>query len=478
MKKKVDVRLKKLILSQHKKYPGLGVRKLADLLGEKHGISLSKSTIHALLKSSGKKLKKGPKKAKLAYRKTSLAEGGLILLRCIDNQIGFFDYLAESLNVYFPKLKKELLKKFIILASLASLSAQKLEKEVCKKSFLCLSGLDRFPVKKFDYFKRQINRYQPTVELQPLNKNLAIVVGIKIVFLDGSYVFSDPQLATLWDSLPQTDYFFDSIKNCRDKIKRMLDEKLLIIGYTKSFDYVSALVFELIRGLKKEVKEIQLFDKKSKLIEKIEVNKKVEAVLGYYPKGISKGIRFTKKKKYYRRSHIEQLGSFYLMNIYSEFIQHFGKQRIVLSNVLINRKNYGLPNWGLISSADKLSRLKANHIFKSYIYLWPEMEENLFRGTKEIEKSFLIQESQKNEIISTMPHKLVFSKLNSFGRVGQLLSVMFKEFVEGVEPKRKIGFLEKGKDYIVVVLSNLAVKTKKRLDQQAFFLDKKRVFFR
>lgn len=478
MKKKIDARLKKLILNKHKINPGLGVRKLALLLEKEHGISLSKSTVHSVLQSNKVKLKKGPKKAKLAYRKNSLAEGGLIVLRCIDNQIGFSDYLTEELNIYFPKLRKELLKKFIILSSFASLSAQKLEKVVSEKSFLRLSGLERFPVKKFNYFRQQINRYQPTVELQPLDKNLVIVTGVKIVFFDGSYIFSDPQLATLWDSLPQADYFFSSVKSCRDKIVRMIKDKLLIIGYSKSFEYISTLVLKLIKGFKRGVKEVQLVDKDFKVIERLEIDKNTEVALGYYPQGVSKGIKLTRGNKRYRQVHLEQLGSFYLMNINIEFVQDYGKQGVILPNVLINKRNHGLPNWGLISSADKISKAKAHSIFKVYIYLWPEMEKNLFRGTKEIERSLLTQERQKNEIVEIMPHKLIFSKLSSFGRVGQLLSVIFKELVEGIEPKRKKGFLEKGRDYILVVLSNLAGKTKKRLNQQVFFIDGKRVFFR
>ncbi|MCF7910035.1 MAG: hypothetical protein K9L58_05950, partial [Candidatus Omnitrophica bacterium] len=201
MKKKVNASLKKLILSQHKKNPALGVRKLADLLKEEYGISLSKSTVHSLLQSRGKKLKRGAKRAKIAYKKKDLDEAGLMILRCIDSQIGFFDYLADELKIYLPKLEKELIKKFVILTSFASLVVEDLDQVIRKKSFLRLAGLDRFPAKKFNYFKQLIKRYQPSVELKPLDRNLILIAGVKIIFRDGSNIFSDPKLTTLWDSL-------------------------------------------------------------------------------------------------------------------------------------------------------------------------------------------------------------------------------------------------------------------------------------
>jgi hypothetical protein len=478
MKKKIDARLRKLVLNQQRNNPELGVRKLADLLEKKYAVSLSKSSIHCILQSKGTKLKKGPKEAKLAYEKNSIPEAGLLLLRCIDSQIGFFDYLSDELNIYTPKLKKELLKKFIILTSLAALSAEKLNIAVRNQSYLRLAGLYRFPVKKFNYFKKRIVRYQPILELKPVHKNLTIIAGIRIIFNNSRHIYLDSKLATLWDSLPQTDYFFSSLKKCRDRVKQMLSEKLLIIGYTKSFDYLSGLVFELIKGAESEVGKIQFLDKNSKLIKEIVVNEKINFMVGYYPKGVSKGIKYDKERKHYNRVHVEQLGTFYLMNIYSNFLQTSDRKYVKLFNVLINRKNYGLPNWGLITSSGKLSRQKTEQIFKSYIYLWPDLENNLFEGAKEIEASFVSNEVKKNGVIGIIPGKLVFLDLSHFSRVGQLLAVIFKEFVTGIEPKRRRGFFEKGKDYLLLTLPNMPNKVKKVLDQQAFFLDQRRVFFR
>ncbi len=478
MKKKIDARLKKLVLNQHRNNPNLGVRKLSDLLEKKYGVLLSKSSVHSVLQAKGAKLKKGRKEAKLAYEKNSIPEAGLLLLRCIDSQIGFFEYVSDELNIYTPKLKKELLKKFIILASLAFLSAEKPNTAARKKSYLRLAGLYRFPVKKFNYFKKQIVRYQPTLELKLLHKNLTIISGIKIIFIDRSYIFSDAKMTTLWDSVPKIEYFFSSLQDAKNRVMKMAKEGLFIFGYTKSWGHLSTLVFKLIKGQKQRIAAVQFLDTKAKVVEKIEMKKKTDFILGYYPKGVSKGLNFPKKQKRYKCIHLTPLGTYYLLDLSIEFIQNIDNERIISNNVLIRDKNYGLPNWGLITSYQKITKTLLKDIINSYLYLWPDREESFFAGTKAIEQSFFNKDAQKKEIMGILPHKLSFSQLTDFSRVGQLLSILCKELVEGFEPKRKRGFIENGNDYLLVVLDKIAAKTKKRLNKQAFFVDGKRVFFR
>ncbi|MCF7872882.1 MAG: hypothetical protein K9L80_01575 [Candidatus Omnitrophica bacterium] len=477
MKKKVDARLKKIILSQHKNHPDLGVRKLTALLEKNHGLSVSKSTIHSILKANKIKLKKGPKEALTTYKKKSLDECGLILLRCIDNYLGLFDYLTDELNIYISKLKKDLLNKFLVLSSLAAISGRNFNQTVRKKSYQRLAGIYHFPVKKFSYFSSQIKRYKPTAEVLSLGNNLTIISGIKIVFKDGSYIFSDSKMATLWDSSPEIEYFFSPLKYSQDRLTKMVREGLFIIGYTKSFDRFSPLVFKLIKGFEKGVSKLEFLDTKSKVVSQIEVKKRIGFILGYYPKGVSKGIKFKERKKRYSRLHFSQLGTFYIFNILSELLKTTDDESVISNNVLIRNKDYGLPNWGLVVSERKISKNKLKEIVKNYFYLWPNLEKDFFEGTKMIEQSFLTGDKQKGEITGIMPHKLSFSQEKDFARVGQLLLVVFKEVVEGIEPKRKSGFLSTGKDYISVVLEGLSSSVVKRLNQQAFFLDQKRVFF-
>ncbi|MCF7917146.1 MAG: helix-turn-helix domain-containing protein [Candidatus Omnitrophica bacterium] len=478
MKKKINARLKKIILSQHKSNPGLGVRKLASLLEKKHGLSVSKSTIHLIVKASKIELKKGPKKALTAYKKKSLDECGLILLRCIDNYLGLFDYLTDELNAYFSKLKKELLNKFLVLSSLAAISGQNFKQTVRKKNYQRLAGIYHFPVKKFSYFSSQIKRYKPTVEVSGLGNNLTIISGIKIIFKDGSYIFSDSKMATLWDSPPGIEYFFSPLKYSQGRLAKMVREGLFIIGYTKSFDRFSPLVFKLIEGFEKGVSKVQFLDTKSKVVSQIEVKKRAGFILGYYPKGVSKGIKFKERKKRYSRLHFSQLGTFYIFDILSELLKITDDESVTSNNVLIRNKDYGLPNWGLVISERKISKNKLRGIVKNYFYLWPNREKNFFEGTKMIEQSFLTGDKQKGEIAGIMPHKISFSQEKDFARVGQLLLAVFKEVIEGVEPKRKSGFLKTGKDHITVVLEGLPVSVAERLNRQAFFIRRKRVFFR
>lgn len=478
MRKKIDSRFMSLVVGLQKSNPNLGVRKLALLLEQKHQISASKSTIHAALKASKIKLKKGPKKAKEAHQKKSLDESGLMLLRCIDTYLGFFDYLTQELSIYFPRLKNDILKKFLILSSFASMSAKKVDSVIRKRDYLRLAGLPRFPAGKFTYFQRQLLRYKPVVELKLLGQNLTLVSGVRVIFRDGSDIFCDAKMATIWDSLPQVEYFFSTLKEVQDRLKRMVQEGLLIIGYTKSFDYFSPQVFNFIEGCKKGIVKIQIFDNNAKVLEEIEVKKKLDFILGYYPKGVTKGVRFKDKAKRYSRVHFEQIGVFYIVSLFIKLLQNVEKKEVMVNNVLIRDKSHGLPDWGLVSSFATLSPKKRDRIVKEYLYFWPHYEKSLREGIKEIENSFLVDSSKKAQILKVFPQKLSFSELQDFGRVSQLLAVVFKEFIPGIEPKRKKGFFEVGKEYILLVLKGLDRKLIRALNREIFFIDRKRVFFR
>ena len=93
-KRIVTPALRKIVLREKRHAPYLGVRPLSELLNKKHKINLSKSAINKILTFSGLKEKKGQKNSLLIYRGKSLTHCGLFLLRCLDYQIGIFDYLS------------------------------------------------------------------------------------------------------------------------------------------------------------------------------------------------------------------------------------------------------------------------------------------------------------------------------------------------------------------------------------------------
>ena len=115
--KKITLSIEKIVLRQASKNPYLGVRPLADLLFKKHKIRISKSAVNKILMSKGLHEKKGRKKSILLYKSKGIKNCGLILLRCLDYNIGIFDHINKELKKHFPKIRAEIFKKLIIFSS-------------------------------------------------------------------------------------------------------------------------------------------------------------------------------------------------------------------------------------------------------------------------------------------------------------------------------------------------------------------------
>ena len=473
-KKALSSSLKRIVLREKKKNPYLGVRALSELLAKNKDISISKSAVHKILKAKGIKGKKGPKKALSLYKAREIKDCGLFLLRCIDSQIGLFDHLAEELKVYFPRISKDYLEKLIILATLSSFAGRELEN---KEAFLRLAGIERLSMHKLKYFKQKLSQYKPTIELKPIKKRTKLVSTIKFYFRNGYCGYCDAKMSTFWEGVCGLDYFSLSLPAARERIDEMLKDKLIVIGYTKSFNYLSPLVFNFIKAIDSGLKKIEFLDKKAKVLDEIEVSSnKVNLLVGYYPQILSKGMNFLETGKRFKVFSAEEIGEFLLTNISTEFLQLKENERVILSNVLIKRKIASFPQWGFFTTRDLAKKgVKLSVLAKKYLYLWPYMEKNFLEEMEIIEKS-LFNPKKTIDLGEMLPNRLCFNSIYDFSRVGQILSVMFKELIWGWEPKEKKGDFTKAKFYIKISLKGVPAQLKKKINNACFYIDKKRIF--
>ncbi|MFH1939857.1 MAG: hypothetical protein ABIK21_06915, partial [bacterium] len=184
---RIKLHLRKLVLKEKRKSPYLGVRAVAGLLKEKYRVDISKSAVHSILSSQGIKEKKGRKQSLLMYRKQEIEILGLLLLRCIDSEVGLFEHIAGELGVYFAKVEQNLLKKIIMLVSFSSFCKE----DPRKKCFLRMVGLYTFPSRKVDYFSKRIRDCKPAINLQGLRKNLNLVSTVKFYFENNDVGYCD-----------------------------------------------------------------------------------------------------------------------------------------------------------------------------------------------------------------------------------------------------------------------------------------------
>ncbi len=476
--KKITSSLEKLVLAKQHKSPYLGVRALSQLIAKEHKIKISKSAIAKILGKKGLTQRRGPKKASFLYQARAISNCGLILLRCLDSQLGLFDALQDELSVYFGRLKKDTLKKLIILTSFSALINEDVGLSVKRKGFLRLAGLGRLPAHGLSYFNEHLTQNKPTVSLKAVKEAAKFVSAVKFCFNNGYFGFCDGKLTTFWDSPPLLSDFYLSLGSAKMRIQKMLANKAIMIAYTKSFDYLSALVFNFIKGIESGLKRVEFLDEKGAVLEKLEdCPSKLNLFFGYYPPIVSKGANLVTDLKRFKRFSWEELGEFYCSNVLTKFSQPKMRQTLILNNILIKGKKPRTFDWGLLSSANLGDKKEKIGLFlKQYLYLWPYISEDFLRDMETIEKAILSSQKTNDYLSKMIPNRLNFTSPRDLVRIGQILSILFKEMVYGWEPKAKTGDFVLGKGYVKIVLKQAPKELKKKFNKACLYLDGRRAF--
>lgn len=474
--KKITDKDKRLILKEKRNNPYLGVRALSTKIKDKYNIEISKSTIHKIFKKQGIKSKPGRKETSLLYQKRKVKECGFILLKALDSHLGIFKYLQDELNIYFPRLSKELLYKFIFLVSLSNLSGGNLRQNIEQSGFLRIAGLKRFPVKKFNYFKNKLTKYKPIADLEPVKEKLIFVSSIKFYFKNGSQGICDAKMATLWQDICDVDYFYLPLFGALSLFNQMLKNKLIIIGYVKSFDYLSALAFNFVKGVQSGVKRVEFLDQKGKIVYKTAIEQeRLRFILGFNSKILAQGTEFLVKSKAVTCLNLADMGEYYLRDCFIKFLQPTDNQYIELNNVLIKKSKKLSAFWGILSLGEaKNVKLNWDKIVKSYFKFWPDINNAFENDLKVIQKSFLSQ-NKVFPLANILPSHLKLGNINAFSRLGQLVSVLFKEMLNGWEPKGKKGDFVETSQFIKVFIEKCPKKVKRKFNHCSFLIRGKRV---
>ncbi|MBU1113485.1 MAG: hypothetical protein KKH93_06415 [Candidatus Omnitrophica bacterium] len=474
-KKKLTPELKRAILKAKKKFSGSGVRELAVILADQYKINLSKSLIHKVLKEKGLKEKPGRKNQSEAFQARKVESCGLMLLRALDSQVGLFDYLTEKLKVYFKDFNPEQLKKIITLASLSFFIDKKLKISLSREGFLRLVGLRQISGKSVDYFNQVLLAKRPVVSLEGLKNQLRPASAVRFIFKNGSQGFSDGRLATFWDKPQKSEAFSSSLRVLRQRFKKMLENKVLIIGYTKSFNYLSATAFNFIRGLKSGLTAVELLGPAGEVLDRLKVtNPLVYLVFGYSPQLFMPPVVSQKPQRFKRFLHGE-LGELFLTTSPAAF-------RLTQEGITINLNNFRIKSslnssvfWGVLGFFPSGDKKFIPASLNRYFYWWPYIYDDFFKET-ELVQGKGSSKPAKPDLSKMLPQKVVFTQTIDFIRVGQILSILFKETVQGWEPKGKTGNFSLCKDCLRITLKQAPRALKKAFNQAAFELEGRPVF--
>ncbi|MDD5194829.1 MAG: hypothetical protein PHQ96_04025 [Candidatus Omnitrophica bacterium] len=474
MRAKINTPLKNLVLRLQLKNPQAGVRGLCALLAKTHKASLSKSAIANILNEAGRKNLRGRKKARLIYARKSAFYSNIVLLECIDAHAGLFEYLAQSLHVYCAKIKVALLSRIIHLISFAASHPGAFVENLKNAELARISGLYSFPKRKIDYFLQRVKQYKPTISLGAIRENLKFASTVKFYFENGTKGYCDARLSTLWDSPCSISYFFSPFLATRALVGDFTREKVVMINYTKSFDYLSLQVVNFIEGLKAGIRKLEVLDTESHVLETLNTaSLKPAFIIGYYPKILNKGISFLGEPKRFRSLRV-LLEEVLYTTVSTRFIQPKTNKGIILNSVLIKRKKPTLPVWGMLT--DKNEKLEP--LVEKYLQLWPLMEAGFSEAMKVIEKYFL-DETKARSLDKIIPGQIALEKGEDFAQIIDILAAIFKEEIGDFAFVCAPASLRRSKDGYSIALSpqsGLNSQLKKKFNAAHLSFRGRRVF--
>lgn len=463
--------LKKIILDEARKNPSLGVRDISKLIQEKHQQNISKSTINAVLRAKGIYSSPGRKKHLLLYQARLIQDCGLFLLRAVDSEIGLYDFLKEELRAYYPHLSVNLIKKLIMMFSLSAYAGGSPEANAKRPGFLRLADFFSYPSKSVKYFAKRTFDYRPSISLKTIKERITLVSTVKFYFQDKSVGFCDAKLTTLWDGPCKVDSFFMPLQHIRAKLTKLLKDKIIVVNYTQSFNYLSPLTMGFINGISSGIEKVEFLDSAGKPIEKTKPGITNPAfIMGYYPKILSKGAAFLEKAKRFKRFPGLE-GDVFYVPVLTRFSQPKGSQALILNNILIKTKEKMLPNWAVLT--DKKTNLE--YLLKKYFFIWPYMEKVFLSDMKTIEDYFLSKQTIK-DMAKNIPDILNLEKSADFKQISDILAGIFKEQFRDVAFANNNGQYILGKEFCKIIMKNLSAEAKKEINNACLYIEGRRVF--
>lgn len=476
---KIKAAIKTLILRLSRKSGHLGLRGISRVLRQKYNLIVSKSSIAAILKEKGFQQTRGRKPAILEHKERINQQCGLLLLLCLDSHLGLIDHVAHELKVLMPQLGQEQLKKILIFQSFSIFALPALQgrqgqdgllSPELTKDFLRLCGLSRLPRQALADFKKTIEHKKPTIFLQAVRQKLNLISTLKFYFADKSTGFTDGRMTTFWDDICRFERFYFPLQAVLARLEQMLKDNVLIIGYTKSFEYLSRLTLDFVKGIKSGIEKIELLDKDGNVIRSMKlVRQKIVLVFGYCPAIVTKGIVVFPGGRRLSKISAERVFEFYASTALVRFSQ---PAELFLSQILLKEHFASAFQWGVFSTISNKSRQLVPFL-KKYLYMWRYVADDFFKDMEAIQKAVVEHEKKPALLSNMLPRRLQFNTVTDCVRISQILSVLFKEIVYGWESKAKSGAFSLGKEALYIYLEAVPPQLKKHFNSSGFTFAKR-----
>jgi len=460
-----------IVVQEAKRNPYLGVRKLTALLKNKHQITISKSTINNILRNSGQENQPGRKRETLLYQRRPLEECGAFLLRALDSRVGLFDHVAANCSRYMPQIKEKQLKKLLMLISFSIFLHKKLGRSTDIREILRSIGFYSYPSRNVNFLTDMVTHFRPMVDLEPLAADLDDCATIKFYFNNNSSSFCDASMCGFWDRPCHIEQFFLPLQTARRRLALMLEDKAVIVNYTRSFDYISPLVVNFINGLASGIKHIEFLSAKGAVLDEIAGNGQSPSFfIGYYPKILSKGVFFLRTEKRFKKiEHVT--GDIFYLSAVTQFFPPKDSKGIILNSILLRRNTRFLPCWGILTN----KKTDISSLVNRYLSLWPYMD-TVFLEDMDSFQNFYTNAAKHDKVASLLPLAFSFAKTEDLAQMPALLEKVFHNLLGDMQLRHLKGHVITTKGAVKLLIRKIPLDIKKKFNRRAFTLDDRRVF--
>jgi len=468
---KIKSGVRQLVLRECRRNPHSGVRELAKQLAARHNIILSKSAIHNIISAKGLSGGKGRKQDALLYKQKEIDGADFVMLRALDSSLGIFDCLGRELSDQFPGLTPELIARLSALAGFCAFSRKDLLERLRSRTGPGIAGLSGLSPAKAEYFLKRLSELKPEVNFLGAADNLKVVTSAKFYFSGGQVIFCDAAFSTFWTRPCPVPGFYLPLKAARQRVEQMLDKKMIMVQYTKSFDCLSPLVFSFIRGLGEGVAKVELLGLKQEVLAKYEpVNLKPSFLIGYCPRLISRALVPLGKPTRAKKLSLES-GDYFYSSLYARYFQLPDKKGLVLDNVLLSRRRGGLAGWAILTDR----REKIGVFLERYLGTWPELDSGF---AKELETlgDFFTRPVGRHQGETVKMEPQVFQSEKDFIRLVEILMAQFKCRFGEFRFSGQKGVLISGKYSFRLQIKKVLPELKKSFNHSRFTLDGKRIY--
>ena len=224
---------------------------------------------------------------------------------------------------------------------------------------------------------------------------------LKIIFVDGSFLYIDADFYTTW-STQYTPYDFSTgINKVKSDLNRyLLNNHPLVLFMASGYDFPTKEFMGLIINFSLErniPQTITLYDNKLSEMASIRASlkkTKYQLVFGLWPWQFV-GARHVKSIGEFSAHHLKKLGSdFFLADIQLELVHPETKQRAILNGCALKNSLSEQTRLVILTNANK-GVFKLDELADMYLCNWPNQEETFQDYSRKVELFTYTADSQK-----------------------------------------------------------------------------------